>query len=114
LKRSREWARENPHNIAAYDRKRNLKGSYEMTIEQFDAMRQSQRGACAIICSEPFTETPHVDHDHTTGKVRALLCKHCNVGLGHFRDNTERLRAAMTYLDVHSSAYQKRINGPDN
>lgn len=39
-----------------------------------------------------------VDHDHVTNKARGLLCNHCNLGLGHFRDNPVALRAAASYL----------------
>jgi hypothetical protein len=40
----------------------------------------------------------HVDHNHMTGKVRGLLCHHCNVGIGHFEDNIVLLSNAITYL----------------
>ena len=50
-------------------------------------------------CLEPLTEeTARIDHDHTTGAVRGLLCNHCNWGLGHLKDNQEVLRRLMSYL----------------
>lgn len=65
-------------------------------------MLVNQDGLCAI-CG---TDTPgrkhenfSVDHDHLTGRVRALLCHFCNVGIGHFGDNPATLRAAADYLD---------------
>lgn len=60
-----------------------------------------QNGRCAI-CSvhedDLFSKKLALDHDHATGLPRALLCHHCNWGIGHFRDNPELLRAAIAYL----------------
>lgn len=39
-----------------------------------------------------------VDHDHASGKIRGMLCRYCNLGLGHFKDSSELLRAAAKYL----------------
>lgn len=74
---------------------------YDLTPEQFDDMFERQGKACAI-CRSTVTAKGKlwaVDHDHTTGKVRAILCSNCNSGLGLFKDSTERLRAATSYLE---------------
>lgn len=42
-----------------------------------------------------------MDHDHITGTVRGLLCRVCNIGLGHFKDSRLHLKKAMEYLDKH-------------
>lgn len=42
-----------------------------------------------------------IDHDHITGKYRGLLCRHCNLAIGHLQDDPERARAAAKYLQKH-------------
>jgi phage/plasmid primase-like uncharacterized protein len=49
-----------------------------------------------VICGA--REALVVDHDHVTGKVRGMLCNHCNRGLGHFRDDPQLLEFAAQYL----------------
>ncbi len=60
-----------------------LKNRYKLTREEYDSMLEQQDNCCAC-CGEPFIRTPHVDHNHTTGKVRGLLCAGCNTGLGQY------------------------------
>ncbi len=93
-------------NRARYDpqarRIRALK-NYNMTLDQLRLMQYSQSGACAI-CSVGFDEREqNVDHDHTTGEVRGLLCESCNLALGHFKDDIGSLRSAVSYLENTSS-----------
>jgi hypothetical protein len=76
-----------------------LRRKYGLTREQFAEMQVRQGHTCAI-CAEP-TEDFHIDHDHQTRRVRALLCHKCNVGLGHYNDNADLLRRAADYLDHH-------------
>lgn len=73
---------------------------YGVTIEQWDGMVLSQEGRCGICWT--ILREPHVDHDHTDGHVRELLCTSCNNGLGRFFDNPDLLRAAAAYLDRHA------------
>jgi hypothetical protein len=54
-------------------------------------------GACEI-CGDVFKKTPHLDHDHATGKFRGWLCAKCNTGLGLFRDDCDLLACAISYL----------------
>jgi hypothetical protein len=70
---------------------------YGITFEEFSAMLDAQEGKCAI-CETEFEGEPMVDHDHVTRRVRGLLCKHCNTGLGMFHDDVQRLSAAARYL----------------
>lgn len=72
-----------------------LRRRYGITVEHFDRMFAEQGGLCAI-CREAPAE--HVDHDHATGRVRALLCFNCNGALGQFRDRPDLMLAAYAYL----------------
>jgi hypothetical protein len=69
---------------------------YGISAVEADDMLKAQAGLCPI-CRRRLGEKPHVDHDHMTGAVRALLCFTCNAGLGNFSDDAERLERAAAY-----------------
>ena len=75
---------------------------FGITLAEYQTMLAAQNGVCAI-CSESCKSGRDlaVDHDHATGKVRALLCIRCNNGLGNFRDSLELLTSATRYLADH-------------
>lgn len=73
-----------------------VKALYGLTAEQYRAMHAAQHGRCAI-CDRPDTKLV-VDHCHSSGVVRGLLCNACNVGLGNFKDNASLLTNAVAYL----------------
>jgi hypothetical protein len=80
-----------------------LKRLYGITLNDYLEILEAQNGRCAI-CG---TDVPggkgafHVDHCHTSNKVRGLLCHHCNVGIGNFKDNISTLASAILYLSEH-------------
>lgn len=78
---------------------KSMQSFYKLTPEQFDAMKATQGGCCAI-CKEPPREGYRlfIDHCHSTGRVRGLLCAHCNTGLGFFKDRIMSLARAIHYL----------------
>jgi hypothetical protein len=80
---------------------RYMRARYGLTIEEYDAIVAAQDGLCRICRKTPNGRWKRlaVDHDHSTGRVRGLLCHACNAGLGHFRDSVESLRAAISYLE---------------
>ncbi|AZS07974.1 endonuclease VII [Gordonia phage Kabocha] len=74
------------------------KQAYGMAAGEFDMMRKRQRNRCAI-CKR--RRKLFVDHDHKTGKVRGLLCHHCNTGIGMLEDSPVYMRRAITYVKKH-------------
>jgi Autographiviridae endonuclease VII len=77
------------------------KKKYGLTRDEYEKLLTEQGGLC-IICGDEVGEALRVDHDHTTGKVRGLLCSSCNTGLGYFYDNPESLRKAAWYLEKNA------------
>jgi len=84
-----------------YWRMHNLKRDFGITIEEYDAMLTKQGGVCAICKRPPNKNRLAVDHDHTTGEVRGLLCPSCNRAVGYFENGTWR-QAAENYLNIAS------------
>lgn len=110
---NREWrARRSPEKVAAdteamraYNRRRNLRLKYGVSLEDYERMMADQDGVCAI-CRQPESisrtngsKPLAVDHDHDTGDVRGLLCGKCNTGIGQFGDDPVLLRQAIEYLE---------------
>lgn len=90
-----------PEAKAAAARANNLR-KYRLTPERVREMEIAQGGRCAICANAPPAGTRLVvDHDHETNIVRALLCTHCNLILGHARDDAGRLILAAVYLEKH-------------
>lgn len=83
-------------------RETHVKSFYGLSGEDYRDLLEKHT-VCAI-CGAPPPEGGylHVDHNHSTGVVRGLLCNSCNPGLGLFKDDPDRLRAAALYLEEHS------------
>lgn len=76
-----------------------LMKSYGLTKDQFDDMLTKQNNSCAICGTTDLGKpSPSIDHCHTTGKVRGLLCNNCNRGLGLLKDSKEIIENAIKYL----------------
>ena len=87
-----------------------LRDEYGLTVEQYGRMLKTQNSCCAI-CNKPETASNQyglmrlaIDHGHTTGKIRGLLCQRCNQALGLMNEDAWVLEKAIEYL---SRAYQK-------
>ena len=109
LKNRREHYKENKDRILDSHRFR----SYGVTKEEYQQRVQDQDGKCAI-CKREESARAYVtkkvralavDHCHDTGNVRGLLCRACNLGIGHFEDNLEFLKEAVKYLEGAGEGY---------
>ncbi len=122
-KRRAGWSDEKREEIAADSRSRygklDVEGKakyirrvqlwrYGLTPEEYDALVEEQNGVCAICGNPPgevkFATRLAVDHCHKTGKNRGLLCRPCNLALGHFEDDVNRMESAIVYLKKHGGS----------
>lgn len=127
------WREKNKSHVQAYQKtfqeqyrqrddvqmtiwKNHLHKNYRMTPEAFNALWSEQSGLCAV-CAVPMDprgrqkDAVCVDHNHETGKVRGLLCRGCNHGIGNLKDSPEVLEAAALYLRTqgHYGAHEISI-----
>jgi hypothetical protein len=85
-----------------------LRHDYGITLEEYTRLLDKQKGLCAICGKPPKGGSPtnqrlHVDHNHTTGKVRGLLCKNCNTAIGFLGEDLSRIEASIRYLRSEGS-----------
>ena len=84
-------------------REQHLQRSYGITLNEYNQMLLDQNHQCAV-CGTTEPGGKHgkfmVDHCHTTGRVRGLLCKRCNIALGEVEDNTQVLQSMIEYLQI--------------
>lgn len=81
---------------------------YDMTLEQYDLILETQGGVCFLCLRPPTDKRLAVDHDHKTGRVRGLLCSACNLALGLIEsvpDPFSTLKAMATYLSPDSQVH---------
>ncbi len=71
---------------------------YKISLDSYQELLNLQNGRCAICGTEINQKTCRIDHDHTTGKVRGLLCTSCNTGIGLFKDSSNIILNAAEYL----------------
>lgn len=90
---SKRWRETNKDRVRSH----RLKADHGITLAEYRAMVEMQNGCCAI-CGREEGEALRVDHCHKSQRIRGLLCHNCNVALGHFQDQTQRLYAAIDYL----------------
>lgn len=121
-KKYSQWYRANKEYVREYKRKyrlkckeqernRALKYRFGINLTEYNKMHAKQRGKCAI-CRKPETSKHYsgtvrclsVDHNHTTGEVRQLLCNRCNKVIGHCNESIVLLRKMIKYLVKHNDS----------
>ncbi len=104
---SRQWRKDNIDRHRLNQRRCRLKKQFGITPEVYEGMLAAQEGKCRICSRLPSENYRYdherqfpfcVDHDHATGRIRGLLCHHCNTLLGLAKDDPDILRRAIEYL----------------
>ncbi len=93
--KSTRWLKNNHKVSSAIQAKKN----YGISRENFKTLMAAK---CCEICKKEFTinnnKDKHIDHCHTSKKIRGILCFNCNTALGKFRDDSKLLLEAIKYL----------------
>ena len=97
--RLRQWRKKNPVAARKKDYLARIKKKYGLSAVDVEQMRSSQNGECAI-CREA-KDRLFIDHCHSTGRVRALLCQTCNTFLGWYEKKAETILQFQAYLEQH-------------
>lgn len=84
---------------------RYVERTYGLAPGEYDRMLAAQDGRCAICAKQPRTKRLSVDHDHRTGRVRALLCQPCNRGLRSFEFDYIPAQQAAIYVQAIADAF---------
>lgn len=95
--KTKKWQKENRHKLKGY----RLKKQFNMSNSDFDTLLKAQDHKC-LICNAHESQIDTVmciDHCHSTGKIRGLLCRSCNLAIGLLKDNIPALKRAIDYLD---------------
>ncbi len=105
--RDRDAVKSDPLRKKDYTRRQfacYLKSRWGLSVEEYAWMLHGQGFRCAVPdCGETLLvdKFTHVDHSHTTLKIRSLLCHRCNVTLGKVKENQAILRGLAAYLELH-------------
>lgn len=92
-----KWRKKNRQAINERGKVHQRKRKFGISAEQYNKMLSDQCGLCEICKRKDFRNLA-VDHNHVTGKIRGLLCTRCNIGMGFFEEDVERLLQAQIYL----------------
>lgn len=109
-KRYKHSVPQKPIRVAKTDAERLRKSKWGLTPDQYDALLSAQDHKCPICGGSLLEINPkyrHIDHNHTTGEIRGVLCHSCNMGIGCLKDSQELLQSAINYLTTASTGFKK-------
>ena len=105
MKTAKRAYRADPERKKQQTRESNYKKWYGITESDYQALLAKQGGKC-FLCK---TTKPGgrykrmcIDHNHKTGKIRKLLCRTCNLGIGNLQENHKLLAKAAEYVRKHN------------
>ena len=102
--RSREKYNSDAHKLRV--RERNIRNTYSISLDELRELMDKQKGCCDI-CGDSLAHPDSVnsysiDHNHSSGKVRGLLCCHCNSAIGYVREDEKIIENLVKYLRKHN------------
>lgn len=98
----KKWYEKHRDQLLIWKKEYSLKNKYGLDFRTYFELIESQNYECAICKTE--IKDPRkraIDHCHTSGTIRGILCQQCNKGLGHFGDDPKRLLRAAKYLQKY-------------
>lgn len=96
IQKNDEYRKRNPLKRYLWSRR----GRPKMLLEDYNKLVVEQGNKCAI-CGDISKIRLAIDHNHSNKKIRGLLCKDCNFGLGNFKDSKKNLTSAIKYLEKY-------------
>ena len=108
--RSKAWKKANPEKKQFSNRKNFIKRTYGLSWEEYELMYNKHEGRCAV-CKiflqlapkqDDRDQSACIDHNHSTGEIRGLLCRRCNIAIGFFDENTDRMLNAAAYIKSYA------------
>ena len=108
-----EYFRKHPEAAKKGDLKYRLTHKFGLTLNEYNNIGDLYNWRC-FICKIPQSECSTnlaVDHDHSDGRIRGLLCRRCNHGLGFFKDDVSLLNEAVKYLQYENAGYKGLYGG---
>jgi len=100
-KKNEEWRKNNPNYGRNWLRLR-IQGITPEMVEELRNAQNNKCAGCGMVFENSKTNIEHVDHCHSSGVIRGLLCRNCNIILGLCKDKTETLINLFNYLGKHS------------